>query len=325
MNISKKETLILKAVSALFVLINHMVDWLLRGVVSDVYVIEFFGRLSDVGMFLFLFMSGYGLYKSYRNDNLDGYWEKKIERIYIPLLFANIIGALTYHLILNHKSDRAMILFGIISKEFIIYNPVTWYLHYLFYWYLIFWIIHRFVKHQKCRIVFLCIFSAVMWYFTPETYGLANEYCLAFFLGGIISIFDSAYQKNLIIFPSGIVCFSAMVVWFRDISHSAGLYTLNFFVYSFLTNLFLFVSAMMIIYIVKQIVLGNSKASIILCKLGEYSLGIYLLQEPVIKTAIYAADDMLLKIIFAAVGFFICIFLSDIYKRIVKKLLIRTV
>ena len=76
MNISGKETNMLKALSALFVLTNHMISWCeLESI--NIFVSELSGKLSDLGMFLFLFISGYGLYKSYIKDNLRGYWDKK--------------------------------------------------------------------------------------------------------------------------------------------------------------------------------------------------------------------------------------------------------
>lgn len=178
MNISGKETNMLKALSALFVLTNHMISWCeLESI--NIFVSELSGKLSDLGMFLFLFISGYGLYKSYIKDNLRGYWDKKIEKIYLPLICANIIGAVACHIVQNKAADRAMIMYGIMSKDFITYNPITWYLHYLFYWYLIFWIIYKFSKREDIRVqlILLGAFSAAMWYFTPETYSLANEYC----------------------------------------------------------------------------------------------------------------------------------------------------
>lgn len=57
MEITKQQTTVLKAVSIIMVVIEH---------IGQVNNIGFLNPLGPIGVFVFLFLSGYGLYKSFK-------------------------------------------------------------------------------------------------------------------------------------------------------------------------------------------------------------------------------------------------------------------
>lgn len=305
------------------------------GLYSNDYFKEFQGRLSDIGMFSFLFLSGYGLLQSYLGSGgkLTGYWEKKIKRIYIPLFLANIVGAITYYLINGWSTfGRAEVFFGIISKE-LIFNGVAWYLHYLLIWYFLFWFIYS-IDFNKIwyRLCVWGIILIIMWFLTPETYGLANVYCMAFPLGVLFAEIQewkekhkldrNEQNKNLgkyvmptLLWSGAILAIGFLVIWFRDEEHSIAKYKVNFWLYSFLTNILLTICVIWLIVILCKL---REKTIIkILMLTGEYSLGIYLLQEPIISRMLRVSETVLGKSLAAICGGMLCVLLTYLYKNFV--------
>lgn len=61
MKISKDVSNMLKGIAAFWVLVNHICIWGENIFVLNPILRETTARLSDVGMFSFLFISGYGL------------------------------------------------------------------------------------------------------------------------------------------------------------------------------------------------------------------------------------------------------------------------
>lgn len=81
--ISKTETNIIKAISIISIILCHFYGWIYEsaGIFSVIA-----GSLAQGGVFLFLFLSGYGICKSFRQNGLEGYWKKRLVKIYIPFL-----------------------------------------------------------------------------------------------------------------------------------------------------------------------------------------------------------------------------------------------
>lgn len=326
-----------KGVAAMFVLFHHLCDW---GGISKLYVNDYFkefqGRLSDVGMFSFLFLSGYGLFQSYLStgEELTNYWEKKIKRVYIPLLGANLVGAITYYLANGWSTfGRAELFFGIISKE-LIFNGTAWYLHYLLIWYFLFWFIYKIDFNKTCYR--LCIWGMtliIMWFLTPETYGLANVYCMAFPLGVLFAEIQEWEEKNkfdkdeqnsnlgkyvvpIFLWSGAILAFGCLIMWFRDEEHFIAKYKVNFWLYSLLANILLTICVIWLIVILRR--LGGKTIIRVLTLTGEYSLGIYLLQEPIILRLFSFSETMIGKSVVALCGIIFCILLTYLYKSFIR-------
>lgn len=166
MKISTNASSIMKGLFAIFVVCFHLYSPLGGGGGSRIPYI-----LCRIGMFGFLFLSGYGSFCSYQLKGLDGFWSRKIEKIYVPALFANILGAAVAILGFRLSFDRATLFENIFRfSPDSIFNRFLWYLHYLFFWHLFFWLIYSFIKNKKARVLSWVVVGLMMWFVTPEVY-----------------------------------------------------------------------------------------------------------------------------------------------------------
>lgn len=143
--LNKEHTDILKGYAILGVLVGHV------GQYSNVNGIEY---PAGVGVSLFLILSGYGLAMSYSKNGLAHYWTKKIQRVWIPYVFAQLVDML----ILTQKRD-----IGTIVLDFTFIKPMHpfgWYLRYLAVCYIIFFLVFLFIKNIRLLTasIFLCFF-----------------------------------------------------------------------------------------------------------------------------------------------------------------------
>lgn len=76
LNISRQETLFIKGIAILFVILSHMGLFDCGGV---------------IGVHLFLIVSGYGICCSYENNGKTSYWKRRISSVYMPYLFSTLI------------------------------------------------------------------------------------------------------------------------------------------------------------------------------------------------------------------------------------------
>ena len=120
------------------------------------------------------------------------------------------------------------------------------------------------------RIVVWSVVLIAMWYLTPETYGLANEYSymMPAISGGVNGL---------------ILCY--LVIWL-----------------------------LMVVGKVREETVKN-----ILTLTGEYSLGIYLLQEPVIFRLLFYSKTVMGKFLSVLCGVAICLLLTKLYKIFILK------
>lgn len=326
--INKEVSNMLKGCAAIFVLVNHIVCWLVTVNDVDTNIRELFGRLSDTGMFSFLFISGYGLYKSSIKNKMYNYWEKKIVRIVFPMLCANCIGAFTFNLsngIIPARKD----LFEGITSICLDYNGIMWYIHYLLVWYMVFWMIFRILESRVTRIIAWIIAACIISYLTPEIFGLANEYYLAFPFGVLWSSLEynnSVFAhfikfENIIIQRLGVVitCIGILIStkYFRDISHSIGNQEVGFWVYSVLINCLLGVT--MIGLILSLIRINGLRSRIIFKIIGKYSLAIYLLQEPIIFTWLKNINSVMWAYTVVFIGLLFIGVIKNVYDKTIGR------
>lgn len=120
------------------------------------------------------------------------------------------------------------------------------------------------------RIVVWSVVLIAMWYLTPETYGLANEYSymMPAISGGVNGL---------------ILCY--LVIWL-----------------------------LMVVGKVREETVKN-----ILTLTGEYSLDIYLLQEPVIFRLLFYSKTVMGKFLSVLCGVAICLLLTKLYKIFILK------
>lgn len=150
--------------------------------------------LCDIGMGVFLFLSGYGLEASYIRNGLTGFWDNKVRKIYMPALIVNCACLVEIWLIDGIRGiDRESALEGVfmISR----YNEVNgpaWYINYLFLWYMIFWVINVLISKERIKCIAYVAAASVMWYLVPAVYPASNNYVISF----VIGVFYADIVKN---------------------------------------------------------------------------------------------------------------------------------
>lgn len=152
--IDKNTTINVKAVAIIMVLSGHLI-----GAKKTVFNIAWLD-IATFGVSLFLFISGYGLYKSFESKGLDGFFNAKIKKVYIPFALATILisGAKGFW------SER----WPDIVKTILFMNPrltiddTMWYVYYIATWYIAFYLVFRLLKNDVLRIIVLGVFSAIL-------------------------------------------------------------------------------------------------------------------------------------------------------------------
>lgn len=162
---SKEQSTFLKGIAVILVIISHF--W-------GGYNLRVFTPLGGVGVAMFLFLSGYGLSKSFDKSGLESYWWKKLTRIGIPwLIWCCMFFAISRCVVVLHDSS-------IILRY--------WYLEYLFVWYLLFWVCNKLFSKRISLIVYAI--SAVAMFFLWKN--LQAEQSLSFVAGVALAEMERA-------------------------------------------------------------------------------------------------------------------------------------
>lgn len=181
---------ILKGYAILFILFGHVGQYL------GINGIEF---PAGVGVSLFLVLSGYGLAVSYRKYGLKRYWEKRIQRVWIPYIISNGM-----FLIISVFSGKSFSMKDIMLN-FTLIKPLYafgWYLRYIFVCYLIFYFTCKFTKNRTTRMIATTICFAG-WFIIRSTIlidstpFLQARQMLAFPLGILSAVFSDKIESKL--------------------------------------------------------------------------------------------------------------------------------
>lgn len=94
--ITKNTSYFLRGIAMLMVVMSHYVEWG-ESFIANKNIVEFISKLGDPGVGIFFFLSGYALYKGYKDNNgqfeAKKYLLSRIKGVYIPyLLIAGVTG-----------------------------------------------------------------------------------------------------------------------------------------------------------------------------------------------------------------------------------------
>lgn len=202
--ISKQHTKVLKGFAILTVIFSHAGD---RGLLFNTPIlqnqsIEYF--FLTIGMNIFLFLSGYGLYKSFEKNGLKNYWYKKITKVMIPYWFVQI-GWFIYQIILRKKQYNAFLvitsIIGIAPNN--VFDSTMWYISNIIFWYIVFYLIFRLVKNTKYAVMLQFGIAVVIILFGCEIWQYGYQYQLAFSVGILCAVIE---RKNNWRFLGGSKC-----------------------------------------------------------------------------------------------------------------------
>lgn len=156
----------LRGVAMLFIIIGHI-----SGTMHTVV----FSPIAGIGVTLFLFVSGYGLNCSFKNQGLKNFWKKKVKRVLIPYFF--VIVVLRYFRYDFQPVDFLLDILGL--------DTTYWFVEFIVYWYIIFYVTSRWLK--KYRIVAMTVVAVFMFFFLES--GLEKNQVFSFVIGVMASVY----------------------------------------------------------------------------------------------------------------------------------------
>lgn len=175
--LNKNCTSELKGIAILLVISNHI------GLIRE----------GAWGVSLFLILSGFGLTLSYYKNGLDGYLKKRVSKVLIPYTILTFIWILLDFILFKKTYGVVKSVLCILGLGF--KSPVDssmWYITYLLIWYIVFYVIFKFVKKPNIRVLGMIIISVICYIsiiiVLPNTRVIRN-YSLCFPVGVILAEF----------------------------------------------------------------------------------------------------------------------------------------
>ena len=168
---SKADSSAIKGLAILMIMGAH---------ICQAYSVGLMNPLAPVGVFLFLFCSGYGLQRSYAKTGLQLYFRKKLIKVYLPYIASVLLYIVLSVVVLQNNSFNIIRLFTLMDMP----QGSYWYLRLQFYWYFIFWLLKKVRLKPFTENILLLSFSGIV-------------ICL--------SGFNASYMWQLFSFPLGVI------------------------------------------------------------------------------------------------------------------------
>lgn len=187
--LSKEDTIALRGISAFFVISAHYMTWVdeMVGYTTNAVVKGVIGQLGGIGVLIFFFASGYGLYESYGHREVDrSYLIKRLKGVYIPYITIKIIFLIAYHILgISNGNVRAELISIFLVED--------WFIHVIVVLYIVFFIAAKINKKYMIEINMVadCILTGVYIY-QNKPIGWFNALWLFTF-----GIFISKYQYKI--------------------------------------------------------------------------------------------------------------------------------
>lgn len=174
--------------------------------IGNVSGVRYFTPFGNIGVGLFLMLSGYGLSESFKVNGLEKYFTKRIKRVLIPY-WITIMGLIFYRLTFDTTIEMSKSLKYLIFIE--IPHVMYWFLYLIVFWYLLFYVINKFIGKQENKIFSLFIISLSMLFISQSQ--LYAEQAFSFFIGSIIS-YKKQDIENILFKPNALYVIMACCI-----------------------------------------------------------------------------------------------------------------
>lgn len=197
--LSKADTKILRGISALFVVMAHYLIYMNNvGGMSNRYIYAVISQLGGIGVLIFFFVSGYGIYASYISKEPD--WEfvwKRVKTVYLPYVIIKIVLEAVFSIAGMQVRTWSSALLSILLVE-------DWFIKVIIIQYIIFFISWRYIG--KTRIILFGVFADFIFsaIFIMEKKPIGWFNALWLFTFGLIC---SKYEKRICSF------FKSKLLW----------------------------------------------------------------------------------------------------------------
>lgn len=193
--ISKAETNAIKAISIISVILCHFYGWIYKS--TDIFSV-IAGSLAQCGVFLFLFLSGYGICKSFRQNGLDGYWKKRLVKIYIPFIIVVmpqfILEVWKYRSNIGDMYIASTVLSAIGLYPNNLLDGTLWFVCFILFEYFIFYSLCK----LKFGVKYICLLGGILSYiFLKWQFVWVRDcdiYGIAFWIGILFAEYDQSIR-----------------------------------------------------------------------------------------------------------------------------------
>ena len=282
--LSLKQAKAIRGFCAIGIIIHHLAQRTAASWLKSQYIIHGLDFFVDIGYLFvaaFLFFSGYGLYKSYKQK--ENYFNNYFSRRILPIIIVYLVTSLIYYL----------------------YKPVsstyTWYIAAILLCYVLFYIAFKY-----CKIEFISIFIVI--------FGIAiySIICDFFMLGGwwyntiglfVVGLLFAKFEKYIIKFlkktyiPMLIIAVIALVVFrYYGRYYESAIYNVTkestYDLYSFLIILYRFSAAFFFVLTMILVSLKFKLGNKVLFFYDYISLEFYLIQGLFVQTFSFSYFDV---------------------------------
>lgn len=282
----------------------------------------------NVGVEIFLLMSGIGLYFSFNNKkvNFKQYYTKRILNVYLVFLIINLPTVIVWDFVVQHNSFGQFLLDWFAFSNWTGKSHLGWYVSFAMMLYLIYPLIFKILKWaQKKKIdLFLTVIFIAVWItgsFLLRKYAenifdiveLAVTRVPIFLIGCYLGRF--VYDKKPVTWKLYAVAFVGVAVWFAIKCTCSSVV-----IYGRYSHCLLAVSISLALIIILNFV--NIKPIYnFFSYLGTMSLELYLIHCAIMKNFYALVDDrkVYYYLIIIAVSVILSIFVSKLRKMIVAK------
>ena len=140
--ITKKETNQLKGLAILMIIVQHL---------SQSFGVSIANPLGPIGVYLFLFLSGFGLTFSFLKNGRKGYVSKRLLKVYLPYLLILILFFAWQWISSTQSVNCISILRYSLLIDYI--QGSYWYLAMILFWYIAFYLLTFTFNHRKLLFV----------------------------------------------------------------------------------------------------------------------------------------------------------------------------
>lgn len=108
--LDKQDSDIVKGIATSFVILAHLTNYLEDTGGGYNKALSFFSVMGGMGVLLFFFLSGYGLYKGYEEKQIEvKFWKKRLTSMYLPCIVIQLVFG-----IIKAVSDQSFVLWKVV-------------------------------------------------------------------------------------------------------------------------------------------------------------------------------------------------------------------
>jgi len=173
MDIDRQTSNVLKGIAIILIVISHVI-WSMPSFIRSGYeAVSVLMGPAQIGMLTFLFLSGYGICRSYGLSGIDArkYLWRRFRRVVVPywaVLTLYIVAILIF--LPSYFSDKAMQLAILLNYCLIVFSPydiigVGWFVTYIIMWYLAYLLVSKLQLKEGWKIAAMLAGVPVLVYF----------------------------------------------------------------------------------------------------------------------------------------------------------------